>query len=257
MENASGLLSTFNGFVRNSWPVLAAATHANLDSLPLLNHEIASGQVAELQRRTSGGKIVNITLSQPGPLGLHLDINSKRGVIRFTSPVKGGQAEASCKEQEEKLAAIGLHGPHHSEGKEPVSVLKGAYLTKINNVSVGGISVSDTLVMLKSTERPLVLSFVLPASKKHHKKLGSNSDANESSSSSSSSNNSSGTDGNNSRDQLETVVVSFTTASLGLKIKQLINLPQLATVIGFARDPQTNEMLPAEASNQIKVRSSL
>jgi len=253
MENAEGLLGTFNGFVRTSWPVLSAATNANLDTLPLLNHNIANNQIAELQKRTSGGKTIAIVLTQPGPLGLHLDINSKRGVIRFTSPVEGGQAEQICKELAQENENQGENNKNSELFKNNGSGLKGAYLTKVNNKAVGGISVSDTLVLLKTQERPLVLSFVLPAMKKvhhghhHHHHHGHGHGHSGGSS-----------HGDHSKDhhqnqKLETIIVQFKTASLGLKIKQLIHFPQLASVIGFARDPETNEMLPAEASNQIEV----
>ena len=84
-ENATGLLSTINGFVRDSWPVIATATNAELDSLPLVDHQVTQAQRAELSRRTAGGRRVDIKLEHPGPLGLHLDINEKRGFIRVSA----------------------------------------------------------------------------------------------------------------------------------------------------------------------------
>lgn len=164
--------------MRSSWPVVSAATHANLDNLPLIDHEVvvmthvhlrmgisyamlcvfvtcfthlsfyfdlntciispscpssqfscyfplsflctqvASNQSEELQRRTTGGRVLHFELSQPGPLGLHLDINTKRGIVRFSAPVEGGQAATRVAEVETQLALSGRK-------------LKGAYLTKV------------------------------------------------------------------------------------------------------------------------------
>jgi hypothetical protein len=94
-ENAEALLGTINAFVRNSWPVIAAATNANLDKIPLLDRDVATGQSLELRKRTAGGRQIRIKLEQPGALGLHLDINTKRGIIRFSGPVPGGQVRFS------------------------------------------------------------------------------------------------------------------------------------------------------------------
>ena len=100
-ENAEALLSAINGFVRNSWPVIAAATHANLDTIPLLERDVAAGQSHELRRRTAGGRQIRIKLEQAGALGLHLDINTKRGIIRFSAPVAGGQVYKNRMKQNE------------------------------------------------------------------------------------------------------------------------------------------------------------
>ena len=92
-ENAESLLGAINGFVRTSWPVIAAATKANLDTIPILERDVAVGQSNELRRRTAGGRQIRIKLNEAGPLGLHLDINTKRGIIRFSAPVPDGQVK--------------------------------------------------------------------------------------------------------------------------------------------------------------------
>ena len=50
-ENASALLAAVNGFVRSSWPVVSAATHANLGNLPLLDRQV----IARLGNRRARG----------------------------------------------------------------------------------------------------------------------------------------------------------------------------------------------------------
>lgn len=98
------------------------AGQPNLSSLYFLpchdNPQVASNQSDELQRRTTGGRVLHFELSEPGPLGLHLDINTKRGIVRFSAPVEGGQAATRVAEVEAQLALSGRK-------------LKGAYLTKV------------------------------------------------------------------------------------------------------------------------------
>jgi hypothetical protein len=55
-------------------------------------------------------------------LGLHLDINTKRGIVRFSAPVSDGQAASRVAAVEAQLAATGRH-------------LKGAYLTQVGSVT--------------------------------------------------------------------------------------------------------------------------
>jgi hypothetical protein len=49
-ENAAALLAAVNGFVRSSWPVVSAATHANLDNLPLLDRQVTPRRAALVLR---------------------------------------------------------------------------------------------------------------------------------------------------------------------------------------------------------------
>ena len=120
--------------------------------------------------------------------------------------------------------------------------LKGAYLTAIDGRSVSGLSISETLVLLKQENRPKVLGFVLPAPRQvtnnirtnpHHKDTRRvNVAANTS--------------------KLREVKVEFTEPSLGMKIKPSPTLPQLIAVTGFAPGGP-NGPLPAEASGKIEI----
>jgi len=215
-ENATELLTTINGFVRDSWPVIATATNAELDSLPLVDHQVTQAQRAELSRRTAGGRRLDIVLEHPGPLGLHLDINEKRGFIRFSAPVKGGQAESIVAAATAKYL-----------GQD--QTLKGAYLVAINRTVVSGMSVPQALELLKTPDRPKVLSFVLPAHT-----LGSGNAAS-----------------SDSAARMAPIVVQFSEPSLGMRLKASTTITDLVTVTGFARGPE-GQVLPAEATKKIE-----
>ena len=92
-------------------------------------------------------------------MGLHLDINEKRGFIRFSAPVKGGQAEAIVAAATAKYL-----------GRD--QTLKGAYLVAINRTVVSGMSVPQALELLKTPDRPKVRTTDLNPNLNPNLKLG-------------------------------------------------------------------------------------
>jgi len=97
---------------------------------------------------------------------------------------------------------------------------------------VAALSISEVLVLLKKPERPITLSFVLPALKpKPGEATSTNSSAGKGASRrNSSTSSSSAGDSNSSKEGLRTTVVQFTSASLGLKIKSAASVPELVQV---------------------------
>jgi hypothetical protein len=116
---------------------------------------------------------------------------------------------------------------------------------KVNSASVAALSISEVLVLLKTPERPITLSFVLPAPKLKPSDPAPTSAAAPRASSS-------GPASPAAAGGLRTLVVRFASASLGLKIKPAASVPELVQVTGFARAAD-GSVLPAEASGEVEV----
>jgi len=216
-ENADALLSTINSIVQDSWPAVVAATGAELENLPLLESN-GSREMGAMSRRRDlfrrrGGKRVRLELAKEGPLGLHLDISTKRSYIRFSGVVEGGQAVQPVEELEKEVGA-----------------LAGAFLVGVDDVNLSNKSVAEALVLIKQPIRPKVLTFVLPAPKL-------NSDP--------------GQGNAGGAVDLSPISVEFRSVSLGLRLIGSRLIPQLVEVTGFAKAPD-GSMLPAEACQVIE-----
>jgi len=114
--------------------------------------------------KSSFGSVVNkkmtqktftILIEKKGSMGLNLDINKEKNKIRFINAIPGEQSE---KIVQSLIAKLGL--------------LVGSDLIKINDIELDTISMNERIELLKSQNRPKLLTFQKKLSKAMEKVIG-------------------------------------------------------------------------------------
>lgn len=223
-DNMSVLLGMLNDFTGSSWPVLAKITNIEIKDLQdyVEEDEFSAEELArrDVLRGSPLGPIlevtpadIQVTIRTAKSLGVYLDMNEADNAMIIQGIQPDGEFTESLPPQ---LRATKLVG--------------GVFIG-INQFDITKVPVARTLRLIKLMPRPLVLTIRLPTSMSPR---------------------SSGALLPSPTTPLSTIRLTFEQQALGIRFRPSLLLPDTLAVTSLPRS-ESGEILPAEASGQVKV----